>query len=39
MAHDRLEIILHQPLLDQRALRERAPDFLRRVRHLLLDDE
>jgi hypothetical protein len=25
MAHDRLEVVLHQPLLDQRALSEGAP--------------
>jgi hypothetical protein len=29
----------HQPLLDQQTLRERAPDLLRRMRHLALDDE
>src|SRR6202521_619267 len=34
VVHDRLEIVLHQPLLDQVWLRERAPDPFRRQRHL-----
>ena len=34
MAHHRPEVVLHQPLLDQRALRESAPDFFWQVRHL-----
>ena len=32
--HDRLEVVFHQPLLDQVWLRERAPDFFRRIRDL-----
>src|SRR4051794_34422979 len=39
VADDGLEVIPHQPLLEQRALREGAPDLLRRLRHLPLDDE
>jgi hypothetical protein len=39
MTHDRLEVGLHQPLLDQRALREGAPDLFRRMRHHPFDDE
>jgi hypothetical protein len=34
VADERLEIVLHQPLLDQMGLRERAPDLFRRMRHL-----
>src|SRR6266436_7092193 len=30
MVHDRLEVVLHEPLLDQVWLRERAPDLFRR---------
>jgi hypothetical protein len=30
MAHDRLEVVLHQPLLDQRALNEGAPGCITR---------
>ena len=33
MAHRRLEVVIHQPFLDQSAFRESAPDFFRRVRH------
>src|SRR5439155_23463902 len=39
VTHHRLEVVLHEPLLDQRALGESAPDFLRRMRHLPFDDE
>src|SRR5262252_1807364 len=39
VAHDRLEIVLHQPLLDQRTLREGAPYLFRRVRHFSFNDE
>src|SRR3954453_210844 len=39
VADDGLEVVPHQPLLEQRALRKGAPDLLRRVRHLPLDDE
>jgi hypothetical protein len=38
VTHDRLEIILHQPLLYQGALRERAPDFFRGMRHFSFND-
>jgi hypothetical protein len=36
---DRREVILHQPLLDQVGLGERAPEFLRRMRDLALDND
>src|ERR1700676_5453567 len=39
VVHDRLEIVLHQPLLDKVWLRERAPDLFRRKRHLPFDDD
>src|SRR5438477_6249724 len=39
VAHDRLEIVLHQPLLDQVWLRERAPDFFRRKRYLAFNHD
>src|SRR5580700_5527604 len=39
VVHDRLEVVLHQPLLDQVWLRERAPDFFRRVRYLAFDND
>jgi hypothetical protein len=39
MANERLEIILHQPLLYQGALRERTPDFFRGIRYLPFDDK
>jgi hypothetical protein len=39
VADDRLEIILHQPRLDQRTLRERAPDLFRRMRHHPFDND
>src|SRR5277367_51876 len=32
VAHDGQKIVRHQPLLQQRALGERAPDFFRRMR-------
>src|SRR3981189_1742424 len=34
VVHDRLEVVLHEPLLDQVWLRERAPDLFRRKRYL-----
>ena len=34
MAHDGLEVVLHQLLLDQRALCKGAPDLFRRIRQL-----
>src|SRR6185312_14131238 len=36
---DRLEIVLHQPLLDQMRLRERAPELFRRMRKFQFDDD
>src|SRR4051812_19284947 len=39
VVHDRLEVVLHQPLLDQVWLRERAPDFFRRMRDVTLDND
>jgi hypothetical protein len=39
MAHNGLEVVLHQPLLDQVRLRERAPDLFRRMRDLTFDDD
>src|ERR1700736_2376733 len=39
VAHDRLEVVLHEPLLDQVWLRERAPDLFRRKRYLPLDND
>src|SRR5262249_38942275 len=39
VVHDGLEIGLHQPLLDQVWLGERAPDLFRRIRHLTFDDD
>src|SRR3981189_2573732 len=39
VAHDRLEVVLHEPLLDQVWLRERAPDLLRRIRYLPFDND
>ena len=39
VADDRLEVVLHQPLLDQVRLGERAPDLFRRIRHLPFDDD
>src|SRR5580700_5292116 len=39
VAHDRLEVVLHEPLLDQVWLRERAPDLFRRKRYLTFDND
>src|SRR5262249_52484164 len=39
MAHAGLEIVLHQPLFEERRLGERAPDLLPRMRQLPLDDQ
>src|ERR1700722_7612084 len=38
MIHDRLEVVPHQPLLDQMWLRQRAPDLFRRIGDLTFDD-
>src|SRR5215469_14955729 len=39
VAHDRLEVVLRQPLLDQVWLRQRAPDLFRRIRYLPFDND
>src|SRR5262249_1320156 len=39
VADDWLEVVLHQPFLEQRAWREDAPDLLRWMRHLSFDDD
>src|SRR5580658_1558092 len=39
VAHDRVEVVLHEPLLDQVWLRERAPDLFRRKRNVPLDND
>src|ERR1700726_3546196 len=39
VVHDRLEVVLHEPLLDQVWLRERAPDLFRRIRDLTFDKD
>ena len=39
VTHDRLEVVLHQPLLDQVRLRERAPELFRRIRDLPFDND
>src|ERR1700681_1914082 len=39
VVHDRLEVVLHEPFLDQVWLRERAPDLFRRIRYLAFDDD
>src|SRR5258707_15744657 len=39
VVHDRLEVVLHEPLLDQVWLRERAPDLFRRKRDLPFDND
>src|SRR5258707_156069 len=39
VVHDRLEIVFHQPLLNERALSEGAPDLFVRMRHLPFYDE
>src|SRR5262245_33551028 len=36
--HDRLEVVLHEPLLDQVRLGERAPYLFRRIRHLAFEN-
>src|SRR5262249_55277934 len=39
VVHDRLEVVFHQPLLDQVWLGERAPDLFRRKRDFSLDND
>src|SRR5215813_6180214 len=39
MAHDSLEVVLHEPLPDQVWLGERAPDLFRRMRNFALDND
>src|ERR1700676_193615 len=39
VVHDRLEVVLHQPLLDQVSLSESAPDLFRRMRYLTFDND
>src|SRR2546430_14378000 len=39
VVHDRLEVVLHEPFLDQVWLRERAPDLFRRKRYLPFDND
>src|SRR5215216_2390852 len=39
VVHERLEVVLHQPLLDQVWLGERAPDLFRRKRYLTFDND
>src|SRR6266478_342055 len=39
VVHDRLEVVLHQPLLDQVWLRERSPDLFRWIRYLTFDND
>src|SRR5229473_725063 len=39
VVHDRLEVVLHEPLLDQVWLGERAPDLFRRIRYLPFDND
>src|ERR1700686_932194 len=39
MTHDRPEVVLHQPLLDQVWLRERAPDLFWRMRDFPFDND
>src|SRR5260370_16365332 len=39
VVHDRLEVVLHEPLLDQVWLGERAPDLFRRKRYLPFDND
>src|SRR6202171_2982367 len=39
VVHDRLEVALHEPLLDQVWLRERAPDLFRRIGYLPFDND
>src|SRR6202022_426647 len=39
VVHDRLEVVLHEPLLDQVRLCEGAPDLLRRKRDFSFDND
>src|SRR5262249_48950755 len=39
VADDGLEVVLHEPFLDQVRLRERAPELFRRKRHFPFDDD
>jgi hypothetical protein len=39
VVHDSLEVVPHQPLLDQVRLRERSPDLFRRIWHLTFDND
>src|ERR1700681_5076290 len=39
VVHDRLEVVLHEPLLDQVWVRERAPDLFRRKGYLPFDND
>src|SRR5579863_4084142 len=39
MVHERLEVVLHQPLFDQMRLSESAPDLFRRMRQIAFDDD
>src|ERR1700738_5009424 len=39
VVHDRLEVVLHEALLDQVWLRERAPELFRRIRYLPFDND
>src|ERR1700726_2757593 len=39
VVHDRLEVVLHEPLLDQVWLGERAPDLFRRIRYVPFDND
>src|SRR4029450_4400405 len=39
VGHDRLEIVFHQPLLDQVWLGESAPDLFRRISYLTFDND
>jgi hypothetical protein len=39
MVHDGLEIVSHQPLLDQVWLRERTPDLFRRMRNFSFEND
>src|SRR6202790_5588898 len=39
VVHDGLEVVLHEPLLDQVGLRERAPDLFQRIGDLTFDDD
>src|SRR5260370_13447008 len=39
VVHDRLEVVLHEPLLDQVWLRERAPDLFRRKSYLPFNND